>query len=83
MPTLEFYERRQLFRNDGIANVQRERRNALTVDTSDWNESLDHSNSSFDSLDNLSDSLLDSRDERLQYFILIHNILYTSLILKV
>ena len=64
MPTLEFYERRQLFRNDGIANVQRERRNALTVDTSDWNESLDQSNSSFDSLDNLSDSLLDSRDER-------------------
>ena len=65
MPALEFYERRQLFRNDGIANVQRERRNALTVDTTDWNESLNNSNSSFDSLDNLSDSLLGSRDERL------------------
>ena len=67
MPALDFYERRQLFQNNGISNCQRERRNALTVDTTDWNESLDNSNhgSSFDSLDNLSDSLLDSRDERL------------------
>ena len=67
MPALEFYERRQLFQNNGTANCQRERRNALTVDTTDWNESLDNSNhvSSFDSLDNLSDSLLDCRDRRL------------------
>ena len=67
MPAIELYERRQQFQNNGIATCQRERRNALTVDTSDWNESLDNSNngSSFDSLDDLSDSLLDSRDERL------------------
>ena len=59
MPDLGVYERRQLFKND-ISNCQLQRRNAITVD---WYGSSPRS--SFGSCDNISDSFIDSRDERL------------------
>ena len=61
---------------------QRERRNAITVDWVD--ESLsdtNHGSSSLDSCDNLSDSLLDSRDGRSQQirFKISYKIIYLHL----